>query len=468
VESHQLADYQKAVRLILRHPLVTEVHPDAGALALVRRFAPQLRRDLADAFGYRLLMTYGTARLLRVQDGLDATRPALTRTGRPFDRRRYALLALTLSALGRAGTQVVLGELADAVAAEAGQVDGLGMDTGRKADRDAFVDAVTFLTGRGALRMADGSAADWVNDPDRAEALYDIDREIVDALFRPGRVLQHLDSVTALLSAAGAGALSQGREAQRRQAARTARRLVVEQPAVYYADVDPALHGQLRAPALAADVERLTGLTLERRAEGVALMDPSRRMTDLAFPAGGTVAQAALLLAARIAAYVQGPARSRIERLPQASAAERLAQAAARLDAALPARPAAAEQLLAEAEPDAVPPPLGEASHTGEGRYPFVTEAWLRRALKALVDEFGAGMSAAHVADPDRLLAEALALLAAMSLVARVDGGVLALPLLARYRSARAEVRTARRPAPGPSAQETLFTSDTPDKDGSA
>ncbi|MFH8473161.1 TIGR02678 family protein [Streptomyces sp. NPDC018000] len=467
VDTHQLADYQKAMRLILRHPLVTEVYPDPGALPLVRRFAPQLRRDLADAFDYRLLLTYGTARLLRAQDGLDTTRPALTRTGRPFDRRRYALLALTLSALGRAGTQVVLGELADAVAAEAGQVDGLGMDTGRKADRDAFVDAVTFLTGRGALRMADGSAADWVSDPDKAEALYDIDREVVDALFRPGRVLQHLESVTGLLAAAGAGMLSQGREAQRRQASRAARRLVVERPAVYYADVDPALHGQLRAPALAQDVERLTGLTLERRAEGVALVDPARRMTDLAFPAGGTVAQAALLLAVRIAQYVQGPARSRIEHLPHASAAERLAQAAARLDAALPARPAAAEQLLAETEAeqllagtedDTAPPPPGEAPDTDEARYPFVTEAWLRRALKALVDEFGAGMSATHLADRDRLLDEALALLAAMSLVARVDGGVLALPLLARYRGARAEVKTARRAAPRPSAQETLST----------
>lgn len=470
IESYQLADYQKAVRLILRHPLITEIHPDTGALALVRRFAPQLRRDLADTFGYRLMLTYGTARLLRVQDGLDATRPALTRTGRPFDRRRYALLALTLSALGRAGTQVVLGELAESVAAEASGLDGLGMDTGRKGDRDAFVDAVTYLTERGALRMADGSAADWVSDPDRAEALYDIEREVVDALFRPGRVLQHLDSVTALLSSAGAGVLSQGREAHRRQAARTARRLAVEQPAVYYADVDAALHGQLRAPALAADLERLTGLTLERRAEGVALVDPARRMTDVAFPAGGTVAQAALLLATRIASYLQGPGRSRVERLPYPGAAERLDRAAARLDAALPARPAAAERLLAGAvESGAVESGMVEFGATGavatggpsaressaegsadrpsggagEAGYPFVTEAWLRRALKALLDEFGAGMAAAHLADPDRLLDEALTLLAAMSLVARVEGGILTLPLLARYRGARAEVKGA-------------------------
>ncbi len=74
------------------------------------------------------------------------------------------------------------------MAADAGRIDGLGMDTARKADRDAFVDAVAWLEARGALRMADGSAADWANDPERAEALYDIDREVTAAVYaaQPG------------------------------------------------------------------------------------------------------------------------------------------------------------------------------------------------------------------------------------------------------------------------------------------
>ena len=100
----------------------------------------------------RLVSTGDTIRLRRSQDTLDATRPALTRARRPFDRRRYAYLVLALSALGRSGSQIALSELADAVAADAGRIDGLGMDTGRKADRDAFVDAVAWLEARGALR----------------------------------------------------------------------------------------------------------------------------------------------------------------------------------------------------------------------------------------------------------------------------------------------------------------------------
>lgn len=441
VGSLELAEYQKAVRLVLRHPLVTATHPDRAALATVRRWAPQLRGDLSEVLGYTLVLAGDTARLRRTQDTLDATRPALSRAKRPFDRRRYAYLALTLAALGRSGAQIALSELADAVAADAGRIDGLGMDTGRKPDRDAFVDAVSWLEERGALRMADGSALEWANDPERAEALYDIDREVVAAVWQPSRVLQHLRSATELLDHGSARGIAQGREAQRRTAARRARRLVLEQPAVYYADVDESLRGQLRSPALAEDLERLTGLALERRAEGVALVDIGRRLSDTVFPSGGTVAQAALLLCARMAGYVSR-GRERFERLPSATAAERLTEVARRLDSALPERPRVAELLVDESITERADEEDGESEKSPEATYPFLPDAWLRTALRNLVADFGAGMAEKQADDPDRLLADALALLSAMSLITRVDGGVLVLPLLARYRSVTAHVKT--------------------------
>jgi uncharacterized protein (TIGR02678 family) len=389
-----------------------------------------------------------TARLRRIQDALDPTRPALTRSGRPFDRRRYGYLALTLAALGRSGTQIALSELADAVAADAGRIDGLGMDTGRKQDRDAFVDAVVWLEERDVLRMADGSAAEWVDDPEHAEALYDIGREELAALWQPARVLQHLGSSTELLgSSTAAPWLTQGREARRRAAASTARRLVLEQPVVYYSDVDESLRGQLRSPNLAEDLERLTGLTVERRAEGVALVDVARRLSDTAFPSGGTVAQAALLLCARIAERTRTEKmRGRIRQLPAATAAERLAEA-------LPERPGVARLLAVDpADPDLEDPAEptdatdeGDEPDQGPQGYPFLAEAWLRQALDAMIEDFGSGMSAKQTEDPDRLLRAALGLLDSMGLVARVDGGILVLPLLARYRSVTAHVKN---PAP--------------------
>jgi len=458
----ELADYQKAVRLVLRHPLVTPGYPDKAALATVRRWAGQLRTDLMEVLGHRLVTTADTARLQRAQDGLDATRPALTRAGRPFDRRRYAYLVLTLAALGRHGAQVALGELADAVAADAVRIDGLGLDTARKPDRDAFVDAVTWLTERGALTLADGSATAWAGDPERAEALYDIDREILLAVHHPTRVLQHLTSVTALLDSGSALGMSAGRAGRRRDQARRARRLVLENPVAYYADADTELLGQLRAPALAEDLERLTGLTVERRAEGVALIDTSGRLSDIRFPGGGTVAQAALLLAARISAAVQRTGRHALELLPAPTAAERLATRARRIDGALPSRGLVAE--LVEEDDGSVYEGSGDAVQgPGETWYPFVTDSWLRGRLKEITGEYGAGFAADLRGDPDRLLDQALGLLAAVSLIARVDGGALALPLIARYRGVTARVKT--RPASQPPAQlpaqTALFAADT-------
>ena len=460
----ELAEYQKAARLVLRHPLITTSYPDASTLPFVRRWARQLRADFSEVLGYTLLSSGDTIRLRRVQDTLDGTRPAITRAGRPFDRRRYACLVLTLSALGRSGTQIALSELADAVAADAARIDGLGMDTGRKPDRDAFVDAVAWLETRGALRMADGSAADWVNDPERAEALYDIDREVTAAIYAPSRVLQHLNSVAALLGDHSGSTPAQGINARRRVNARRARRLVLEQPVVYYADVDEELVGQLRSPSLAEDIERLTGLDLERRAEGVALINGGQRFTDVTFPSAGTVAQAALLLCARMAGYLRHRS-SRMEPLPAATAAERRADVVRRIDSALPERNRVAELLavtwppegdVAEWQPgegileprpaDGVREPESAAAGGGAVGYPFLSDMWLRTELRKLVAEFGAGMAEKQAADPARLLTDALALLASAGLVARVDGGVLVLPLLARYRGVTAQLKNA--PAP--------------------
>ena len=66
--------------------------------------------------------------------------------------------------------------------------------------------------------------------------------------------------------------------------------------------------------------------------------------------------------------------------------------------------------------------------------------------MRRLVTAFGTGMSSDLREDPDRLTAKAVALLASFRLVGPVPGGVLALPLLGRYRSVTAQVKT-RAPA---------------------
>lgn len=90
IPGFELASFQRAMRTVLAHPLITEQYPDAGALPLVRWWADQLRPDLVELFDYRLELSRTTARLIRVADTLDASMPAVTARDRPFDRRRYA------------------------------------------------------------------------------------------------------------------------------------------------------------------------------------------------------------------------------------------------------------------------------------------------------------------------------------------------------------------------------------------
>ena len=465
----ELAEYQKAARLVLRHPLITASYPDSSALPLVRRWVRQLRTDFGEVLGYTLLSSGDTIRLRRVQDTLDGTRPAVTRARRPFDRRRYAYLMLALSALGRSGAQIALSELADEVAADAGRIDGVGMDTGRKPDRDAFVDAVAWLEARGALRMADGSAVEWVNDPERAEALYDIDRQVVGAIYAPSRVLQHLNSVTELLDGPGGGlaggtAPAQGREARRRGNARRARRLVLEHPVVYYADVDartarPAPLGRARRghraayrprPGAArrrrgADQRRAAvyrrGVPFDRhrRAGRAAAVRADRRLPATSQRQDRTAARGHRRGTARRGgpADRRGPAGPGRRRL----AASLLADKALLADEALLAGQAEWPGTGDAGAAAGTSSGSAEQDDAAEAAYPFLSEVWLRTELRKLVEDFGAGMAEKQAADPGHLLAEAVRLLASMGLVAKVDGGVLVLPLLARYRSVTAQIK---------------------------
>jgi uncharacterized protein (TIGR02678 family) len=441
----ELSAYQKAVRTVLRHPLITASWPDEKALPLVRRFAAQLREDLAEAFGYRLELAGDTVRLVRARDGLDDTQPAMSRTGRVFDRRRYAYLALTLAVLGRAGTQVTLSELAEAVAADAGRIAGLGLQTDSHAHRVAFVDAVAWLEQRGALRLADGAASAWVSDPSRAEALFDIDRDVLNVVFRPTRVLQHVRSVAALLDRP----VGTSENAHRRAAGQRARRAVVEQSVVYFADTDPQTVGHLRGQAFAEDLERLTGLRVERRAEGVCLID-TVGWSESRFPGTGAVAQVALLLAGEIADRIVDVDAPPLPRFPAPSAIERRAALVSLVDAGLPGAGVHDEFVADLAEPDAEPSGLEPAT------YPLLADAWVRSTVDKLVDRYGAALGEKWRADPARLAADATALLAMHGLIVGVPGGVLALPILGRYRIVTASVKRRRHAV----AEATLFDSE--------
>lgn len=444
VRETDLADYQRAVRTLLVHPLVTPSHPFRGALALIRRFSATLGADLDAVAGYRLEVGASCARLVRRVDRLDDTQAVRRRDRRPFDRRRYAYLCLVLAALGRSGTQVALTELADALKRRAAEVAGLGFDPDTYRHRLAFVDVVRHLLERGALSEVEASTVEWVRDPDAGEALYDVDRDVVHLLFVPPRVVQHVGSVRSLLTAGHAASRDTRRVATRQRLAR----LLLEHPVVEVDDLDDAERTYLtsQAASLGEELQRLTGGQIERRAEGLALIDATGSFSDRRFPAGGTPAQVALLLADAMSHEATA------EDIPTATvprAAEWVAALIERLDAA---RPTPATDLAGTDVGDPEPADGVEviAGHTADGEPatsrparadgPLFTDAWLEERVRSLTAAHGRTFAADLRDDPPALARTAVEVLVAFDLVRAVPGGVIARPALARYRDVAVEV----------------------------
>ena len=215
----------------------------------------------------------------------------------------------------------------------ANAIDGLGFDPTVTAHKAAVVDVLDWLADRGALRLSDGSLEAWAADTERGDALYDIDHDICAALFRPARPVQHLTSAAGLLDSTF---VSAKRGAQREAAAQRAARALLEYPVVYYAQVEPEIAEALRQPGVAENLARLTGLAVERRAEGIMLADAGGRFTDRPFPGrGGAVNRAAGLLLAKIADLIEDP-DDHLAALPVPAEAEDQRDLLARIDSALP------------------------------------------------------------------------------------------------------------------------------------
>ncbi|MFW6642067.1 DUF2398 family protein [Nocardiopsis algeriensis] len=423
VDPADLGSYQQAVRQVLVHDLITRTRPRPGTLTGVLRWADQLTDDLHELFGYTLVATTDHVRAIRELDTLDPTQQQVfARGGRPFDRRRLAYLCLVLASFQRSQVETSLADLVHRFTPAARDIDGLGYDPTDGTHKAALVDVCTWLVERGALHLSDGSIEAWAGGRGQADALFDIDHEVCELLFRPTRPVQHVTSAAGLLAHRPPG------ELPRDLAARKARRLLVEQPVVHYADVEPEVAALLRDRGAAEDVAHLTGLAVERRAEGVLLADAGGRFTDLPFPGrGSAVTRTAGLLIAKIADLLE-TSWAALTRLPPPSAAAGQADLTARIDAALPRGGVVAE--LAHTVP-APPAPASEPPPA-----PLVEHSRLEAMVDELFAEFGAAsFTAAWQRDPRGLLDAAVRLLADLSLVRPVDGGVLVLPAALRYRN---------------------------------
>jgi uncharacterized protein (TIGR02678 family) len=292
-------EQQRAVRLLLAHPFVTDSRPDPETFSLIRRHARELQRWFAEQLGYRLVVDSELARLHKRPAPGARLRPVRTQSHSTFDPRRYALLCLVLAALERLEVQTVLSELAEQVALLAASEEGVRrLDLQAYAERQAFVDVVRWLVSLGVLTLADGEDSAFLEG--RGDALYDIhSRRLTQLLTVPVPASPPAD--LAELSTEVYPDTEDG--ANRRARHRLMRRLI-EEPALYLDDLEETERAYLTSQRhyLVGQVTARTGLVVEVRREGLAAGDPAGRLTDLTFPGTGTVSHAALLLADRLAA----------------------------------------------------------------------------------------------------------------------------------------------------------------------
>jgi hypothetical protein len=205
---------------------------------------------------------------------------------------------------------------------------------------------------------------------------------------------------------------------------------------LYYAALDAETATALRGTELADNLARLTGLVVERRAEGVMLVDPTGRFTDQPFPGrGGAVNRTAGLLLAKIADLTEDPdAGQALTRISVPSVADDLREVLERIDAG--AASGAGGQDRA-GSPDAQ---AAEGHGPGAGlvplEAPFVERTRLEGMLAELFNEFGAAsFTAQWQYDPHGLLDAAMRLLCDLRLLRQLPGGALILPAAARYRN---------------------------------
>ena len=286
----QAALEQRAVaRHLLQHPLTCAEH-DPDIFRLIRRHEATVDRWFTQRLGYRLHVDTDTARLYKTTY-IPEHRPLRVagRSERSLHQLEYTLLALLLASTAAGPAVISLRDLVREV-------------------RSAAAEAEIDLNGDATERRALVTALRWMIDHGLATEIHErvetfMTDETADAVLRV-----RPDRIALVPAPAMAGATDPDqmiKRSERRDATRQWLRCrLVEDPVVYRSDCTEAEWGELRRRLgeEASTLDVMFGMSIEARAEGVAAIDPSGRLSDRRFPAGGTVGHASLLLIERVVA----------------------------------------------------------------------------------------------------------------------------------------------------------------------
>jgi uncharacterized protein (TIGR02678 family) len=294
---------RQAMRALLMHPLITAAG-EPELLALVRRHGEWLRTWFAHHADWHLHVDSELARLNKTPSAVNATHPARDKHGEPFTRRRYVLLCLALASLERAGRQVTLQRLAEDLQ---GQIAGdpvlvaaaIDLNTDRREDRGDLVAVGRCLVGLHVIARVHGDEESFLSGG--GDCLYAVRRGILSRVLaaRIGPSQVEAEDPNERLNALQRELAGDGEEARNRMIRTRLVRHLLERPVLHEGELDDEARNYLstQRPHLLRVLAEATGLVAEVRAEGIALVDPERELTDYPMPEEGTDGHAALLLA---------------------------------------------------------------------------------------------------------------------------------------------------------------------------
>jgi uncharacterized protein (TIGR02678 family) len=311
-------DVARGIRLLLANPLITE-RGAAESFDLVRRRREPITKWFDYYCGWTLVVEarLGYARLAKLRTYADPSRPARrARSGRaPFDRRRYCLLCVVAAEL-LAVPVTTIGLLADRVG-QATAADPVldRFEAASRAERMAFVDVLRFLESCGAIDVVDGSTETFV-DSASAKVLYRIDATLVMRLLATPVGVSQLGMPVSEVERRFDDMLSTVTRERRYGDVRDPAsvtsevrrnlwlrhsifRRLVDDPVVYLDDLSPDELSYLSSPTGRQLLRRAAdqaGFLLEERAEGILFVDPDGLATDSRFPDDSSNAKVAALL----------------------------------------------------------------------------------------------------------------------------------------------------------------------------
>ena len=307
IPAEEQAQRKAALRTLLAKPLLV-ADVDGETLILVRRHLAELRGWLNRETGWRLVADSETARLFKTAPtASDASHPARGHSKEPFGRRRYVTLCLALSALARADAQTTLGSLADDVLTAAAEPElaatGFALTLDSRADRSDLVAVVRLLLGWGVLSRVAGDEDAYLSAG--TDVLYDVRRPVLGVLLSGTRGPSTVTAttLTGRLAELTAEPVAESDELRNQALRRRLTRRLLEDPVVYYDELDENELTYLLSQrhAITRRIEEATGLVPEMRAEGIAMVDPEDEVTDVRMPEQRTDGHVTLLVAEYLA-----------------------------------------------------------------------------------------------------------------------------------------------------------------------